>query len=104
MALIYTGVLVLKLKMPWVKSLKEKRRLVLHLSEAIRQRYPCSLARIDGLNEHHWEVLAVSSIDGDAKRLEGVLSAIEEFAFARAECVLELLCKEVEVYADSREY
>ncbi len=94
-AKVYIGVYLARLEMPWAKSLKEKRSLVLPLTEKLKVRFPVSVARLAGLNRHDWELIGVSAISSDAVWLEGLLNRVGEFmasqgTFRVAENSLEL--------------
>ncbi|MDE0099279.1 MAG: DUF503 domain-containing protein [Truepera sp.] len=73
---VYIGVLILDLDMPWVRSLKEKRSIVVSLVERLRSRFPVSVARLGGQGDHRWERLGVVSISGDAIWLEELLNRV----------------------------
>lgn len=103
MANIYVAVLVLKLEMPWVKSLKEKRSLVVPLSEKLKARFPLSVARIDGLNEHIWEVIALSSLSHDEAWLEDLMNKAENFSHAHAACTLKRLALDIDIWLNTQE-
>jgi uncharacterized protein YlxP (DUF503 family) len=64
-ALGYVGVLTVRVEMPWVASLKEKRALVRPVVERLKVRYPLTVARLDGLDAHDWEVIGVATISND---------------------------------------
>jgi uncharacterized protein len=61
MVLGYTGLYTVRLGMPWVQSLKEKRALVRPVVERLKARFPVSVARLAGLNDHDFEVIGVVS-------------------------------------------
>lgn len=61
----YVGVLTVRLEMPWAASLKEKRSLVKPVLERLKTRFPLTVARLDGLDSHDWEVVAVVTVSND---------------------------------------
>lgn len=65
MALGYVGVLTVRVEMPWVTNLKEKRALVRPVVERLKARYPLTVARLDGLDAHDWEVIGVATLSND---------------------------------------
>lgn len=73
----WVGVLQVEVGCPWVRSLKEKRALVVPLLERWRRGYSLSVSRVDGLDAHAWERLAVVAVDNDRERLAGVLARAE---------------------------
>jgi uncharacterized protein YlxP (DUF503 family) len=64
-ALGYVGVLTIRVEMPWVENLKEKRALVRPVVERLKVRFPLTVARLDGLDAHDWEVIGVATISND---------------------------------------
>jgi uncharacterized protein len=81
----YIGVYTAKLEMPWVSNLKEKRALIRPVTERLKARFPVSVARLDGLDAHDWEVIGVVSISHDATWLDGVLNDVSSFVVASGE-------------------
>jgi len=66
----YIGVLTLRLEMPWVSNLKEKRALVRPVVERLKVRFPVTVARLDGLDVHDWELIGVTTISNDHEWIE----------------------------------
>ena len=97
-AVIYVGVYIADLHMPWVKSLKEKRSIVTPVSEKIKVRFPVSVARLDGLNAHDWERIGVTAISHDAKWLEQLLVKVDAFVHSQANCDVTMRERAVEVW------
>lgn len=67
------------LEMPWARSLKEKRSLVLPLVERLRSRFPVSVARVAGLDRHDRERIAIAAVGSDAAVLHGLMSRVTGF-------------------------
>ena len=80
---VYVGVLLVELGTPWAKSLKEKRSLVMPVTEKLKSRFPVSVARLDGLYAHDWELIGVTSLSHDPVWLEGMLWKVLDFVGAR---------------------
>jgi uncharacterized protein YlxP (DUF503 family) len=81
------------LETPGSRSLKEKRALILPITEKLKARFPVSVARLAGLEAHGWELIGVTAISHDPRWLQGMLSKVEDFVSARAqvgECSLEV--------------
>ena len=79
MALGYVGVLTVRVEMPWVSNLKEKRALVRPVVERLKARYPLTVARLDGLNAHDWEVIGVATLSNDYVWVEETLRMAADF-------------------------
>ena len=82
---IYIGVYLARLETPWASSLKEKRGLVLPVTEKLKARFPVSVARLDGLESHTWELIGVTALSSDAVWLEGMLNKVDDFVSSRVE-------------------
>lgn len=81
----YVGVYTARLEMPWVHNLKEKRALVRPVTERLKARFPVSVARLDGLEAHDWEVIGVVTISHDGAWVEETLNAVAAFVAASGE-------------------
>ncbi|SEJ79880.1 hypothetical protein SAMN04488058_11927 [Deinococcus reticulitermitis] len=79
MALGYVGVLTVRLEMPWVSNLKEKRALVRPVVERLKVRFPLTVARLDGLNAHDWEVIGVATLSNDYAWVEETLKMAADY-------------------------
>lgn len=65
--------------MPWVGNLKEKRALVRPVVERLKARYPLTVARLDGLDAHDWEVIGVATLSNDYGWVEETLRMAADF-------------------------
>lgn len=74
---LYVGLLQLEVVFEGVRSLKEKRALLLPLLEVWRRGHSLSVARLAGGDAHGWERFALAAVDHDPQRLRGVLEAAE---------------------------
>lgn len=83
---VYVGVYLARLELPWARSLKEKRAVVKPVTEKLKVRFPVSVARLEGLNAHTWEVIGASALSSDAVWLEGLLNSVDAFVRSIAEC------------------
>ncbi|GAA5502904.1 hypothetical protein Dxin01_02651 [Deinococcus xinjiangensis] len=79
MALGYIGVLTIRLEMPWVSNLKEKRALVRPVVERLKVRFPLTVARLDGLDAHDWEVIGVATLSNDYGWVEETLKMAADY-------------------------
>lgn len=70
---IYLGVLIVDVETPWARSLKQKRAIIAPLVDRMRRRFEVSVARLDGLDSHHWERIGVTAIGNDRVVVERLL-------------------------------
>ncbi len=85
MAQGYVGMLRLRLEMPWVSNLKEKRALVRPVVDRLKARFPLTVGRIDGLNAHTWEVIVIVTVSSDYAWVEETLNMAADFVAAQGE-------------------
>ena len=81
----YIGVLTLRLEMPWVSNLKEKRALVRPVVERLKVRFPVTVARLDGLDAHDWELIGVTTISNDHEWTRQTLKMASDFVASGGE-------------------
>lgn len=81
----YLGVLTLRLEMPWVSNLKEKRALVRPVVERLKGKFPVTVARLDGLDAHDWELIGVATISNDHEWVQQTLKMASDFVAAGGE-------------------
>jgi uncharacterized protein len=96
--LIYIGIYIADLTMPWVESLKEKRAMILPVTEKLKSRFPVSVARLDGLNAHDWERIGVTVISHDAVWTQGILSRVHDFVVSHGTYEVSVLEQTVEIW------
>lgn len=95
---IYIAVYLADLSMPWVRSLKEKRSIIKPMTEKMKVRFPVSVARVDGLNAHSWERIAVTAVSQNAEWLEQLLERIHRFVCAQASYEVKVVDSAVELW------
>ncbi|MFC5596862.1 DUF503 domain-containing protein [Deinococcus cellulosilyticus] len=78
MMLGYIGTYICRLEAPWVRSLKEKRALIKPVTEKLKSRYPVTVARLDGLDAHDWEVIGVVTISNDYQWVQDTLKMVSD--------------------------
>lgn len=78
-ATIYVGVLLFTVELPGLRSLKEKRSVVVPLVERMQARFHLSVARIAGADAHDWERLGAAVLGSDRLVVLGSLQAAEAF-------------------------
>lgn len=75
------GVLELRLRLPNVHSLKEKRSILKSLIARLRQKFNISVAEVDEQNKWQIAVVAVACVSGDSalahRQLEMVLHFVD---------------------------
>ena len=81
----YIGIYTARLEMPWVSNLKEKRALIRPVTERLKARFPVSVARLDGLDAHDWELIGAVTISHDAKWVEELLQTVSSFIAGNGE-------------------
>ncbi len=81
----YVGTLTVRVEMPWVSNLKEKRALVRPVVERLKARFPVTVARLDGLNAHDWEIIGVVTVSNDRQWVEETLTLAADFIAAQGE-------------------
>jgi uncharacterized protein YlxP (DUF503 family) len=79
---VFVGVLLVELSTPWARSLKEKRSLIMPVTEKLKARFPVSVARLAGLDDHDWELIGATALSHDGVWLEGMLRKVLEFVNA----------------------
>lgn len=80
---IYVGVLAVEFSTPFVRSLKEKRSLIKPITETVKVRFPVSVARLEGLDDHDWERVGMAAIAADPEWLRGMLGKVLDFVISR---------------------
>ena len=95
---IYIAVYIADIRTPWVQSLKEKRSVIKPVTEKLKQKFPVSVARLDGLNEHAWERVGVTAIHRDRAWLESLLNKVHSFIAAQGRFSVDTLDSVVEIW------
>ena len=76
-----------RLSLSLIKTLKEKRSIVVPVVEKLRSRFPVSVASLAGAQNRNCERLGVVSISSDRNWLEKVLESARRFAISGEACV-----------------
>lgn len=74
--------MTIRVEMPWVSNLKEKRALVRPVVERLKSRFPLTVARLDGLDAHDWEVIGVATLSNDYQWVEETLRMAADYIAA----------------------
>ena len=70
------GVLQIELYLPEAGSLKDKRRVVLSLKDAVVKPPSIAVAEVDALDKHRRAVLGITTVSNDGKHIRTVLDTI----------------------------
>lgn len=73
------GVIKLKLYVPWVHSLKEKRMIVKSLCGKVRNKFNASIAEVEEQDTHQTIVFGLSCITSDTSHADSILDSIINF-------------------------
>ncbi|GIU96447.1 MAG: hypothetical protein KatS3mg013_0250 [Actinomycetota bacterium] len=85
------------LRIPGVRSLKEKRRVVRTLTAALRSRFPVSVAEVDHQDLWQRATIGVALVGGEGHHLRRVLHEVQRTVERWAE--VEVLSVEVDLLA-----
>ena len=70
----------IKIHLPWVHSLKEKRMVVKSLIAKLQNKFNVSVAEIDEQDVHQIAVIGVAGLAGDAAMADSVIDHVLNFA------------------------
>ena len=103
MSLGYVGVLTVRLEMPWVSNLKEKRAMVRPVVERLKSRFPLTVARLDGLDAHDWEVIGVATLSNDYAWVQETLKMAADYIASEGEYTVVEENVEITVIGDDED-
>lgn len=89
--------------MPWVSNLKEKRALVRPVVERLKSRFPLTVARLDGLDAHDWEVLGVATLSNDYNWVRETLKMAADYIVSEGTYTVTEESVEITVIGDEEE-
>lgn len=69
----------MKLHLPWVHSLKEKRMIVKSLSSKVRNQFNVSVAEVEEQDIHQIAVLGFAGIAGDKAQADSIIDHVINF-------------------------
>lgn len=98
---MWTGTLVVDLRLGDIRSLKQKRGVVRPLVAALRRRFDVAVAETGSLEAMRRAEVGVAVVAADAARCIEVLDAAERFVAARLE--VELLATRRRLYGPEDE-
>ncbi|NSW51676.1 MAG: DUF503 domain-containing protein [Anaerolineae bacterium] len=70
---VAVGLLTLKIYLPYVHSLKEKRHSLLPLQNRIRKKYNVSIAETDAQDAWHSSILTCAVVNSQAAAIQAIL-------------------------------
>ena len=73
------GTAQIKIHMPWVHSLKEKRRVVKSICAKVRNQFNVSVAEIDEQDIHQIAVIGFAGIAGDRAQADSIIDHVVNF-------------------------
>lgn len=73
------GTAAIKIHLPWVHSLKEKRMVVKSLCAKVRNQYNVSVAEIEEQDIHQIAVLGFAGIAGDRAQADSIIDNVLNF-------------------------
>lgn len=89
------GVIELKVQMPWVHSLKEKRMVVKSLCAKVRNKYNVSIAEIREHDLHQVAVLGLVCVSGEAAQADSIMDNIINFMEGNTEAEIIINHREI---------
>jgi hypothetical protein len=73
---MHVGALVLEIRLPGCRSLKEKRGRLKPLLAALRREFSVAAAEIESMDRHEEAVVAVVAVSNDARHVESWLASV----------------------------
>lgn len=77
--MIYAGVARIGLRAAYVRSLKEKRSIVLSLKTKVQHQFKVAVAEVEDLDQHQSIVVAVAAVSNERQRVEETLHHILDY-------------------------
>lgn len=73
------GVMTVKLRAPWVHSLKEKRMTLRSIKDRVKNKYNVSIAEVEDMDLHQSIVLGVSCVSTNKAHANSMLDDVLNF-------------------------
>lgn len=89
------GVAKIRIRTPWVHSLKEKRMVVKSICAKVANKYNVSIAEIEEQDIHQITVLGIASIAGDAGHADSSLDHVINFIESNTEGEIVTIEREI---------
>lgn len=91
---VHVGLLLLELRIPKARSLKEKRKSVLSLKNRISNKFNASVAEVGELDKWQIAILAVTIVSNDQRIVDRNLQSV--IAFANNDWEVELISSHID--------
>jgi uncharacterized protein YlxP (DUF503 family) len=101
-AIMFIAAMKIKLHLPWVHSLKEKRMAVKSICAKIRNQFNVSVAETEEQDIHQTAVLGFTAVAGDRARADSIAEHVLNFAEANTEG--EIVSIERDIIAFGKNY
>lgn len=82
---MFIAAVTIKLHLPWVHSLKEKRMVVKSLISKVRNQYNVSAAETEEQDIHQIAVLGFAGIAGDKAQADSIIDHVIDFIESNTE-------------------
>jgi Uncharacterized protein conserved in bacteria len=92
---MFIGVATIKLHMPWVHSLKEKRMIVKSICAKVQNRYHVSIAEVEEQDIHQIAVFGIAAVAGEKAQADSILEQIVHFIEDNSEAELVSVEREI---------
>jgi uncharacterized protein YlxP (DUF503 family) len=76
---MFIGTVKIKIHMPWVHSLKEKRMVVKSICAKVRNQFNVSIAEIEEQDIHQIAVLGFAGVAGDKAQADSIMDHVVNF-------------------------
>jgi uncharacterized protein YlxP (DUF503 family) len=85
----------IRLHMPWVHSLKEKRMVVKSLCAKARNQFNISIAEVEEQDIHQITVLGFAAVAGDRARADSIIDHVLQYIEANTEGEVVSIAREI---------
>jgi uncharacterized protein len=79
------GTVIVKIYIPWVHSLKEKRMVVKSICEKVRNKFNVSIAEIEDQDKHQILVIGIATVAGDMSHCDSIIDHVLNFIESNTE-------------------
>jgi uncharacterized protein YlxP (DUF503 family) len=76
---MFIGTVKIKIHMPWVHSLKEKRMVVKSICAKVRNQFNVSIAEVEEQDIHQIAVLGFAGVAGDKAQADSIMDHVVNF-------------------------